>query len=256
MIRRDRDPIDDDATGFRLTTEPVRAPSAETRLVAAVALGIVVLAVAILKPWGWGLAEPSAPIGVAPAVPVVATSIPTEDRTAEGLAAPICLGTGGWRVISLETWRTQDVRVWRAIEPIEGASGPLDPAIPSVPIVALQLVALGWCAPAFGPDMPIGPADVAAWTVHGDVAMQIDLRQVRPIDGVTPIAALYVPLSLCPEPTICAPLLPSPEPRPWASERVVFRYRDVPVDRSVWFAADITILAPPTAPAAGPSATP
>lgn len=254
MIRRDRDPIEDDATGFRLSTEPVRAPSAETWLPTFAAIGIAVLAVAILKPWGWGSSEPSAPVFLATAAVVAPTPVPTEDRTAEGLAAPICLGAGGWRVTSLETWRTQDVRVWRAIEPIEGATGPLDPTIPSVPIVAFRLVALGWCAPAFGPGMPIGPADVAAWSIQGGaVATQIDLSQVRPADGVTPIAALYVPLSLCPEPTICAPLLPAPAPRPWTNERVVFRYRDASADRSVWFAADITIL---EAPGPNPISTP
>jgi len=255
MIRRDRDPIEDDATGFRLATERVLVARAATWLPITASVLIALLGAAILKPWGWGSAEPSAPIRVATAGPVVVTPVPTEDRSVEGLAAPICLGTGGWRVTSLETWRTQDVRVWRAIEPITGATGPLDPAIPSVPIVAIELVALGWCAPAFGPDLPVGPAEVTAWSVQAGVATRIELQQVRPVDGATPIAALYVPLSLCPEPTICAPLLPRPAPRPWATERVVFRYRDVAADRTVWFAADVTIIAPPT-PAQTPIRTP
>jgi len=256
MIRRDRDPIEDDATGFRLATERVRPPTAAPWLATVAAVAIVVAA-AILKPWGWGAAEPSAPTRAASAGPAAVTPVPTEDRSAQGLAAPICLGTGGWRVTSLETWQTQDVRVWRAIEPVAAVTGPLDPAIPSVPIVAIQLVALGWCAPAFGPDLPVGPAEVTAWSVQAGVATQIELQQVRPVDGVTPIAALYIPLSLCPEPTICAPLLPRPEPRPWATERVVFRYRDVPVDRTLWFAADVTIIPPPApSPPPTPNETP
>src|SRR5207248_3056047 len=132
----------------------------ERRLSTALGIVIVLLAAAILKPWTAGPAEPTGLGAVAPVSAPAITPIPTEDRSADGLAYPICLGTGGWRVASLETWRTQDVRVWRAIEPIGAATGPLDPAIPSVPIVAVQLRALGWCAPAYGSDRPIGPASV------------------------------------------------------------------------------------------------
>jgi hypothetical protein len=248
MIRRDRDPLDDERAAARLTTEPVRPPIDEGRLSAALGAVLVLFLVAILKPWAAGTAAPTGlPIaGRAQSAPP--TPVATDDRTAQGLAAPICLGTGAWRVTSLETWQTQDVRVWRAIEPIATASDPLDPAIPSVPIVAIQLTALGWCAPAFGPDLPVGPATVTAWSVTGGVAVPADLRQVLPDSGVTPIAALYVPLTLCPEPTICAPLLPQPRPRPWATERVVFRYVDDATARTAWFAADVVILGPSPGP--------
>jgi hypothetical protein len=255
MIRRDRDPLEDERAAARLTTEPVRPPIDEGRLSTTLGIVLVLVALMILKPWAGGGATPALPISLTTAEPVPVTPVPTEDRTAEGLAAPICLGTGAWRVASLEQWQTQDVRVWRAIEPIGSATGPLDTAIPSVPIVAIQLTALGWCAPAFGPDLPVGPATVTAWTVQGAEATPLQLQQVRPPDGVTPIAALYVPLTLCPEPTICAPPLPSPAPRPWATERVVFQYRDAGSARVEWFAADVQILpAPPGATAtAGPS---
>src|SRR5207245_10419964 len=100
---------------------------------------------------------------------------------------------------------------WHAIEPIGAATGPLDPAIPSVPIVAVQLGALGWCAPAYGSDRPIGPVSVRAWIVIGGRATDLQLEQGRPTAGVTPIAPLYLPLTLCPESTVCASLLPPPE---------------------------------------------
>lgn len=251
MIRRDPDPFEDERDAARLTTEPVRPPIDEGLLSTALGLAVALLVVAILKPWDWGAAAPTGRLGVGPVESAEVTPIPTEDRSAEGLALPICLGTGGWRIASLETWQTQDVRVWRAIEPVTSATGPLDASIPSVPIVAIQLTALGWCAPAFGDGLPVGPSTVTAWSVHGSAAEPLELRQVRPTEGVTPIAALYVPLSLCPEPTICAPLLPAPIPRPWATERVVFRYIDAGT-KEAWFAADITIL-PPT-PSASPSA--
>lgn len=255
MIRRNRDPLDDEHAAARLTTEPVRPPIDEGRLSTTLAGVLVLLAVVILKPWGGGAAEPTGPVARATTEAAAVTPVPTEDRTAVGLALPICLGTGAWRVASLETWRTQDVRVWRAIEPVDTAAGPLDAAIPSVPIGAIQLTALGWCAPAYGPDMPIGPAAVTAWTVSGGVATPLELQQVRPADGVTPIAALYVPLTLCPEPTLCAPSMPSPAPRPWVTERVVFRYRDTATGHVDWFAADVEIIKEREGAASSPAAT-
>jgi hypothetical protein len=185
---------------------------------------------------------------MASAAPATATPVPTEDRTADGLASPICLGTGAWRVASLETWQTQDVRVWRAIEPIAHATGPLDPAIPSVPIVAIQLTALGWCAPAYGPDKPVGPAIVTAWTLDGGAALPLQLRQVRPTDGVTPIAALYLPLTRCPNPPTCSPEPSAPVPTAWATDHIVFHYQDTATTTQAWFAADITILPAPPPP--------
>jgi hypothetical protein len=248
VIRRERDPADEERAAARLVVEPVRAPTTDTSLANLIAVAVVLLAIVVLKPWGFGAPLPTPAALAAPFTPAPATPVPTEDRTADGLAAPICLGTGAWRITSLETWQTQDVRVWRAITPVETASGPLDPGIPSVTIVALRLAGLGWCAPAFGPDRPAGPAEVTAWSVRGTEAIPLQLRQTLPADGVTPIAALYVPLTLCPEPTICAPLLPAPVPRAWETERVVFRYRDTATGRQDWLAADILILEPSAAP--------
>jgi hypothetical protein len=245
MIRRDRDSLEDERAAARLTTEPVRPPIDEGQLSTAVGVFVVLLLVAILKPWGGGTPQPTGLLAIEPDSPVASAPVPTEDRTAQGLAFPVCLDTGGWRVASLETWRTQDVRVWRAIEPIASATGPLDPAIPSVPIVAIELSALGWCAPAFGEAMPVGPATVVAWSVHGTDASLLRLRQVRPEDGVTPIAALYVPLTDCADQATCGSPLPAPVPRQWTTGRVVFRYRDDGTGRIGWFAADVEILAEP-----------
>jgi hypothetical protein len=247
MIRRHRDPLEDERAAARLTTEPVQPRTDEGHLASALGAAAILLAVLILKPWTGGTAEPTRFLALASLGPATATPIPTEDRTADGLAVPICLGTGAWRVASLETWQTQDVRVWRAIDPIADATGPLDPQIPSVPIVAIQLTALGWCAPAYGPDKPVGPATVTAWTLDDGAALPLQLRQVRPTDGVTPIAALYVPLTRCPTPATCPPQTSSPVPTPWTTAHVVFHYQDT-ASTQAWFAADITILPPPPPP--------
>ncbi|HET7182573.1 MAG TPA: hypothetical protein VFI15_10110, partial [Candidatus Limnocylindrales bacterium] len=184
------------------------------------------------------------------AVEIVVTPAPTADRSATGLALAACLGTGAWRVASLETWRNRDVRVWRAIEPLAGATGLDDPGIPSVPVVADELAGLGFCAPAFGPDMPIGPARIQAWEVVGPsaanpIATPIALRQVQPVGGTTPIAGLYVPRS-----------------GPWTSGRVIFRYEDAGAGTTRWFAVELQVVgAAPTPPAlptvtASPTVTP
>ncbi|MEA2548221.1 MAG: hypothetical protein QOE42_819, partial [Chloroflexota bacterium] len=93
MIRRDRDPLDDERAAARLTTEPVQPPIDEDQLASALGAVIVLLAVLILKPWTGGTAEPSRFVSVASAAPAAATPIPTEDRTADGLAIPVCLGS-------------------------------------------------------------------------------------------------------------------------------------------------------------------
>lgn len=226
-----------------------------------VAAGVVALVVglAVLKPWG---PDPGRQPAVAPAPPALATEPPppappaprpTADLSPEGVAGPVCLGPSGWRIASLETWRDRDVRVWRAIEPLAGATGPLDPAIPTVPVVGFEIEALGWCAPAFGPGRPGGPERVAGWAVVNGVAQALELRRVLPESGTTHLAALYVPRSPCLPQDPC----PSTEPgepgasdQPWAPGRIVFRYEDIGSGAVLWLGADIVLydVALPAAP--------
>jgi len=229
---RDSDPPPDH---IDLSVTRVQPPRAAPRLGAAMWLAAVFVVIAVLKPWGGGgrVAETLRPdVGAA----VEVTPTPTEDRSAAGLAVSVCLGTGAWRVATLETWRNRDVRVWRAIEPAATAAGPLDPSIPSVPVVADVLSGLGWCAPAFGPDEPVGPATVRAWLVVDGAAHAVTLRQIQPADGVTPIAALYLPVA-----------------GPWTSGRIVFQYTDSGAGAVSWFAADLQILPPAASPAPAPT---
>lgn len=229
----ERDPNHIDLRVARV--QPMRAAP---RLAAAMWLVAAFVIVAVLKPWGGGgpVAETLRPdAAAAPAI----TPAPTEDRSATGLALPICLGTGAWRVATLETWRNRDVRVWRAIEPVATMTGFDDPRIPSVPVVADQLSGLGFCAPAYGPDMPVGPAHVQAWQlVSATVATNVSLRQVQPVDGATPIAGLYVPRF-----------------GPWTSGRIVFFYEDTGAGTTRWFAVDLKVTAAPASPGASPAAS-
>jgi hypothetical protein len=225
-----------------LVTQPVRLSPPDPRLSLAVGMVAMLVGVAVLKPWGSLGAPATAPPRVVVVTPT--PSVEPTDASPEGLADPVCLGAGAWRVASLESWQTQDVRVWRAVEPIPDANGPLDPAIPAVPVVAVELEALGWCAPAWGPDEPVGPAVVDAWQVRGQRASVLTLLQVRPEHGTTPITALYVPLGPCDASSWCPAALRSRVPQAWGSGRVVFRVEDEGTGGVGWFAADVELVAP------------
>jgi hypothetical protein len=231
---------DPEQAGF--PTAPVRPPVGERRLPVAAILVVALIGLAVVKPWAAPRGE-TARSG--PAVPrprpsaidsAPPTPAPTAD-TAADLAGPICLGASAWRIASLELWRDQDVRVWRSIEPIDEATGPLDPAIPTAPAVGLKIRALGWCAPAYGPERPVGPAEVEAWIVIDGVAHELELRQTLPAEGTTYLAAVYVPVARCALGTTCPPSA-TMSPQPWTSGRIVFRYRDLGRRTTAWFGAD------------------
>jgi hypothetical protein len=247
--RAPRDQRPADSRGF--SVQHVRTRSAGAFVPVATGLVVLLVGLAIAKPWDEGTGgQPSR----SPRVPAAATAgppAPTADVAAT-LAGPVCLGAEAWRVTSHETWRSQEVRVWRSLEPIADASGPLDPAIPSVPIVAVELDALGWCAAAWGPERPVGPADVNAWLVTGRVARELGLVRVEP-EADTPIAALYVPGDLCAGRAPCPSVGSRPWPGGWPGGRVVFRYEDLGAGTVAWFAADVVLLDHPTAP--GPAAS-
>ena len=218
----------------------VRSHPADTRLSLATGVAVLLVTLAILKPWGsLGVPATAPPRPIVTAEPVGSPAATA--TTPEGLAGPVCLGTGGWRIASLETWRTQDVRVWRALEPAVDAIGPLDQAIPVVPIIALEVQAMGFCAPAYGPDKPVGPANVAAWRVEDGRATDLPLLQVLPEEGTTPYAALYRPLGGCNAAGSCPGVFPRVA-RPWETGRVVFRYTDEGMASVAWFAVDLTIV--------------
>ena len=235
LPRRTGPDADPGETPAALAVTPVAAPRGSPRLAAGFWLVAAFVLIALLKPWGGG-GRVAATLLPDVAGPAEITPEPTEDRSAVGLAEPVCLGAGAWRIATLETWRARSVRVWRAIEPVGAATGPLDPSIPAVPVAADVLTGLGWCAPAYGSEQPIGPAHVRAWQVVDGAAHEVALRQVQPADGVTPIAALYLPATGA-----------------WTSGRVVFEYRDDGTGALRWLAADLQIAALAPGPSAGAS---
>ena len=232
-----------------------------------VAVAVALLAVAILKPWGPDKAgrETAAPRAGPGITTPTQGPTPTADRSAKGLAEPICLGSVHWLLASVERWRDKPapgavgpeplfglVRVWRALAPVAMASGPTDPGIPYVRVSAFAVLTLGWCAPVVGNPESIQPATMTAWLIVQGVARPIDLVQVEPAVGSTPYAAMYGPPIRCagPCPTLDDRL--GPGSISWAAGRYVFRYENPGVLGEVWFAVDLDLawqVAEPTAPA-------
>ena len=222
---------------------PIRQRSTDARLAALTSVVALGVALAILKPWGVAAPQPTVrPRPVVVASPTLLPS-PTRDLSPAGLASPICLSAGSWQITSRERWRTSDVQVWRAIEPATDIADPRDPTIPSAPVVALEVESLGWCAPAYGPHVPVGPADVTVWTVRDGIATVLPLLRVQPATGTTQIAALYRPAATCAGQATCAPGLPPELRGAWVTSRIVFRYLDVGAGTKAWFAADVEIVA-------------
>jgi hypothetical protein len=256
-------PALDASTGSPLGRVPVGPPGSGLRTLGAL-LGVLLVA-AIVKPWDRGGSQPV--IERAPAVVASATPGPsaTADLSQEGLAASVCLGTDAWRVATIETWRlvnagvivTQQVRVWRAVSPAASVTGPDDPRIPLVGVAAMELNALGWCAPGNGDDRPTGTVDVTMWQVTASGAAElVPIRQVAPVGGQTRLAALYREATGCVAGDGCSgagvPLL-APT---WPAGRYVLRFADAGTGGVWWFGADVQILAAPTAPPGAASGRP
>jgi len=145
------------------------------------------VAIAVIKPWP-ASGPPAAPRLAVPPPPTVA---PTADPLA-GIRVD-CQDPTGWRVFSRESWARGILRSWRTLDPLVAASGPLDPAIPDLPI-GPGILALGYCAVWSGAAEPPDGATPRAWvlTASGGAAQPIQLvpasTTLHP-----PLGGLYAP---------------------------------------------------------------
>ena len=163
----------------------------------------------------------------------------------------------GWRVYTSERWARLTVRSWKTIDPADGASDPLDPAIPIIPLAA-QIDALGYCSPWTDPERPPADAVVNGWrlTPDGSGVQPIAERIVlRPADPGWPsvLGALYGPPANRFDPNAIGTI-------GWPSGRYVFEIRAPGFER--WWGVDIEpppITSSPSAevtPSVGPEARP
>lgn len=153
----------------------------------------LLLGLAIAKPWG-GAPSPAAPSAPASRDRAVAMSRPvaTVDPYSAGSAiATICLDPSSWRIATIERWRDQTIRVWRAIEPRPSATGPEDDRVPITSLVSEGVIELGWCAPVLGTIRIAGNAAVEVWRRTAVGVLPVTLTSHRPGPGTSPYGALY-----------------------------------------------------------------
>lgn len=203
-------------------------------------LAVTVLAVAIAFVKPWETEPPASPTGGAVAegralasaairtAPSPVQTLPPD--SAGPLVAMFCLDPGSWRIATVERWRDQTIRVWRAIEPVAVASGPDDSRIPIFPVVSEGITELGWCAPVAGPDRPVGRATIEAWrrSLSGWVA--IPTESTRPTGIGRSFGGMYAPPSIA----------GAEAPELWPDGDYVFRYREL-TGRERWFGVEVEL---------------
>jgi hypothetical protein len=115
----------------------------------------------------------------------------TEVPSAESAVESICFNPLSWRVATIERWRDQTIRVWRAIEPRTVATGPEDGRVPITPLVSEGVIELGWCAPVDGTTRIVGSAIVEVWRRTPTGAQPVTMSSQRPGPATSPYGALY-----------------------------------------------------------------
>ena len=192
------------------------------------ALAVLILVVAVVKPWGSTTIR--TPIRATPVHRVEAASpthaAPTVNPFAAGpVIASICLDPPSWRIATTERWRDQTIRVWRAMVPRAIATGPEDSRVPITSLVSEGVIELGWCAPVLGNVRISGDAAVEVWRRTADGASRITMTSQRPGPGTSPYGALYG--------SPAAPLAAL-----WNDGTYVFHHRAADGEES-WFGVDV-----------------
>jgi hypothetical protein len=185
-----------------VTVQPIGRDGAKS-LRLPIFLVVLGLVVAIAKPWSWGQASrpilsPSAPVGAAAgSAPAAAQPPGANDRRSprpDGTdMTVICASPSTWSIATLQRWagRPAPIRTWTVIEPVS-ATGPTDPLVPTVPIAANEIAAIGYCAPANSPTGP--PAGATAELYRIDASGAHLQRVVRLEPRIQdPLGILWIP---------------------------------------------------------------
>lgn len=163
-------------------------------------LGIVMIGITLVRPWGDGTAPATVVDGPAHrdgdrdlalagpvSTPTVAPSLATDQ---------IACSPSTWQVVSLDHLGSWTVRSWMPASAVR-AAGPLDPSIRTITIDSPDILALGACSPpivdATGSAVPGGPALVVrAWRIEASAARPVALT-VRREERTPGVATLYRP---------------------------------------------------------------
>jgi hypothetical protein len=184
----------------------------------AAVLIVLLVGVSVLRPWGDG--QPASAAGPAGSVPgrspvsadgsaaglpagdpdTVPSAAPTPARTPgpTEIACPVAVS----RLVTLDRLGQWTVRTWMPAAPAE-ATGPLDPAIPTIALDSQDVLGIGFCLVEGGTsavDGPVLSADparrvglVRAWVVQGAAASPLALVPIRPASDMPGFALLYRP---------------------------------------------------------------
>ena len=223
----------------RGTFSPVALTNRRPPIERWLAVVLVALVLVLVKPWqtagqgGNGSAPGARRADASPATDrLLGPSPSSTDSPANRAVAAFCLQPGSWLVASVERWRDQRIRVWRALSPASSARGPDDPSIPVVPVVSEGLTELGWCAPVSGPELPSAPVEITVWLRGAGGASPIEVDSSRPASDRSALGELYRPPGRG----------PSSRAASWLPGTYVFRYREHD-GRERWFAIAVEIRA-------------
>lgn len=236
---------------------PVASGPGSDRIARWVVVAAVLVAVAVVKPWGGAGGGATSAGGGAPPSPRAVAGTPAASSGALGAPALTadeidpdvtlaCLDPGSWRVASVEAYAAKTIRVWRALEP-GTASGPADPAIPYVLVVSEGVTELGWCAPVAGTDRPTGETTVQAWTLGDGTARPLRLVRTGRTPHESSFGAMYGPSS-------AGTGRRAPEVTGWPAGHYVFRLRLEDGDER-WFGVDLELRPAVLTQRSGPSPT-
>jgi hypothetical protein len=187
------------------------------------------LALAIAKPWA------GSPSGAASS-PRTADARTTEPPPAispppgPSIADTVCHAETGWRLSTIETNNGRPIKTWYSVAPV-AATGPSDPAMPTIRIYAESLQRLGYCA-GLAAGLPVAVTSASGWRSSpvGTPAPIPLVRATEPGFDDSELGALFLP----------PPSVAGATPGDWPPGRYVFavRTRPAPGDR-LWFAAEV-----------------
>jgi hypothetical protein len=208
-----------------------------------VAVALAAMLVAVVKPWGPMSAVPGT--GADRSAAGIATrpiaSVPGGPAVSPGSAAggldqrpeiviDDCYSGLAWRLFSIQRDFGRLARWWLRMDTVAAATGPSDPAIPSVTVTSQEALGIGFCAP-FRLASARPTIDVEAWSVDAAGRPQpLELRPIRTAGPAPGHGAIYEP----PPP----PGQPATAQLAWAPGRYVFAVFGVDT-RPVWFAVSL-----------------
>ncbi|HYC07330.1 MAG TPA: hypothetical protein VEG29_05345 [Candidatus Binatia bacterium] len=223
----------------------------------AVALIVVALGAAIVKPWDIGSPAPAD----SPEPAAVLAQTPSPSPSPSGSLSPfdgpfglVCYGGQSWRLVMREANGAETVRTWYDLVPVT-ADGPADPAIQFLRVHSEGILSLGYCTNSDTAGL-LTVAGTAVWRVPANgVPVRIGPMRVSADSPPDPNnGSLFVP------PVATDGSIPAH----WAAGRYVFEVTyEGPFAAPSWFGVEVIdvhpldepggLRSPPAAPS--PSAT-